>query len=44
MSDDDKYMGVQLICNQHVVTYYKFLGMNPIILSAPWGDIKTNNY
>ena len=38
MSDDDKSMDVQLICNQCVVTYNKFCGMNPMGLSAPWGD------
>ena len=40
MSDVDKSMDVQLICNQHVVTYNKFRGMNLLGLSAPWSDYK----
>ena len=40
MSDDDKSMDVQLICNQHVVIYNKFQGINPISLSDPWVDYK----
>ena len=36
MSDDDKSMGVQLICNQRVVAYNKFLGMNPMVPITPW--------
>ena len=40
MSDDDKSIDVQLICNQRVVKYILFQGMNPICLSAPWADYK----
>ena len=29
-------MGVQLVCNQRVMTYNKFQGINPMGLSAPW--------
>ena len=38
MSDDDKSMDFQLICNQRVVTSNKLRGMNPMGLSAPWDD------
>ena len=38
MSDGDKSMIVHLICNQHVVTWNKFLGMNPMGLSDTWAD------
>ena len=38
MSDDDKLMDFQFICNQHVVTYNKLQVMNPMLLSAPWAD------
>ena len=40
MSDDDKSMDVQLICNQLVVIYNKLLGINPMGLSDPWVDYK----
>ena len=40
MSDDDKSMDVQLICNQHVMTYNKLQGINPMGLSAPCDDYK----
>ena len=40
MSDDDKPMDVQLICNQCVVTDNKLRVMNPMGLSAPWEDYK----
>ena len=36
MSNDDKYIDVQLICYQRVATYNKFRGMNPMESSAPW--------
>ena len=36
MSDDDKSMDVQLICNQHLVTYNKLQCVNLMGLSAPW--------
>ena len=35
MSDDDKSMDVQLICNQRVVTYNKLRGMNTMGLRSP---------
>ena len=38
MSDDDKSMDVQLICNQNVVTDNKFQGLNSMGLSAPWAN------
>ena len=38
MSDDDKAMDVQLVCNQRVVTYNKLRGMNLIGFSDPWDD------
>ena len=38
MSDDDKSMDVQLICNQSVVTYNELWGMNPMGISAPWDE------
>ena len=38
MSDDDKSMDVQFICNQHVLTYNTFWFMNPMVLSVPWAD------
>ena len=38
MSDDDTSIDVQLICNQRVVTYNKFLGMDPIGLISLWSD------
>ena len=38
MSDGDKSMDVQLICNQLVVTYNKSIGMNPMCHSSPWDD------
>ena len=38
MSDDDKSMDVQLICNQRLVTYNKLQGVNLMGLSAPWSD------
>ena len=31
-------MDVQLIFNQNVVTKNKILGINPMVLSAPWDD------
>ena len=40
MSDDDKSMDVQLICNQLVGIYNKLLGINPMGLSDPWVDYK----
>ena len=40
MYNDDKSMNVQLICNQLVVTYNKLLGMNPMVIIAPWDDYK----
>ena len=40
MSDDDKSMDVQLIFIQCIVTYNKFLGINPIGLSAPLTEYK----
>ena len=46
MYDDDKSMDVQLICNQHVVTYNKLRGMKLMGLSDPWtgsADIITFN-
>ena len=36
MSDDDKSMDIQLICNQHVVTYNELQGINPMGLSSSW--------
>ena len=44
MSDDDKSMGVQLICNQRVGTYNNLQGTNPMYISSPWANYKTNNY
>ena len=41
MSDDDKSIYVQLICNQRVVKYNNFRGMNPMVLSAPWAEYKS---
>ena len=38
MSDDDKSMDIQLICNQHVVTYNEFWDINPMGLSSSWYD------
>ena len=38
MSDDDKSMDVQLICNQRVVNYSTLQFMNPIFFSVPWDD------
>ena len=38
MSDDDKSIYDQLICNQRVVTYKKIRGMNSMNLSSPWAD------
>ena len=40
MSNDDKSMDIQLICNQRVVTYNNLRCMNPMGLSAPWADYK----
>ena len=40
MYNDDKSMNVQLICNQSVVTYNTLLGMNPMVIIAPWDDYK----
>ena len=38
MSDDDKSMDVQVICNQRLVTYNKLQGVNLMGISAPWED------
>ena len=38
MSDDGISMGDHFIDNQRVVTYNKFLGMEPMVLNAPWAD------
>ena len=38
MSDDNKSTNIQLICNQHVLTYNKLRGLNTMGLSIPWGD------
>ena len=38
MSDDDKSMDVQLICNQSLVAYDKWQGVNLMGLSTPWSD------
>ena len=35
MSDDNKSMDVQLICNKHVATYIKLRGMKRMGLSYP---------
>ena len=35
MSDDDKSMYVQLICNQPIVTYDKLRRIHPLGLSSP---------
>ena len=42
MSDDDKSINVQLICNQRVVTYNKLQGINPMVISASWYDSLEN--
>ena len=44
MSDYDKSMDIQFICNQDVVTYKKCWCMNPMLLSSPWANHKTNKY
>ena len=38
MSDDDKSMDVHLICNQRLVTYNKYQGVNLMGLSSPWDN------
>ena len=38
MSDYDKSMYLQFICNQRVVNCNKFLYVNSMGLSAPWYD------
>ena len=40
MFDDDKTMNVQVICNQPVVVYNRFLGMNTMVFIATWADYK----
>ena len=37
---DDKSMSFQLIFNQHLVPYNKFISMNPMGISSPWGNYK----
>ena len=40
MSDDDKSIDVQLVCNQRLVTHNQFRRMNQMVLAAPWYDYK----
>ena len=39
MSDDDKSMDFQLICNQRVFTYNKLQGINQMGIIVPWANL-----